>query len=71
MLSEGPYLYLNLPQGAYRAVIRYGGSIFSRSIAVTANGAAVDLLLRFPAMPAGSDALIARPVQVQPPAISR
>lgn len=71
VLSEGPYLYLNLPQGAYRAVIRYGGSIFSRSIAVTANSAVVDLLLRFPAMPAGSDTLIARPVQGQTPAKSR
>jgi hypothetical protein len=71
VLSEGPYLYMNLPRGAYRAVIRYGGSIVSRSIAVTGDSAAVDLLLRFPAMPPGSDSLIARPVQGQPPAKSR
>ncbi|MFC4519010.1 hypothetical protein, partial [Cupriavidus pinatubonensis] len=71
VLSEGPYLYMNLPRGAYRAVIRYGGSIVSRSIAVTGDSAPVDLLLRFPAMPPGSDSLIARPVQGQFPAKSR
>ncbi|CAG9187480.1 hypothetical protein [Cupriavidus pinatubonensis] len=66
ILSLVPYLYLNLPRGDYRAVIRYGGSIVSRSIAVTGKGVAADILLRLPAIPAGSDGLIARPGQWEP-----
>lgn len=59
VLSEGPYLYMNLPQGTYRALIRYGGVIVGQSITVTGSGAGIDLLLRFPPMSAGSNGLIA------------
>jgi hypothetical protein len=71
VLSEGPYLYMNLPRGAYRAVIRYGGSIVSKSIAVTGSSTGIDILFRFPAIPAGSDGLIAQPGQRGPVAKSK
>ncbi|WER48920.1 carboxypeptidase regulatory-like domain-containing protein [Cupriavidus sp. WKF15] len=59
VLSEGPYLYMNLPRGTYRALIRYGGVIVSQSITVTGSGAGIDLLLRFPSRQPGGEALIA------------
>ncbi|WER44689.1 hypothetical protein CupriaWKF_10060 [Cupriavidus sp. WKF15] len=59
VLSEGPHLYMNLPRGNYRAVVRYGGVIVSQSITVNGSSAGVDLLLRFPTIPAGTDELIA------------
>ncbi|SDD82552.1 hypothetical protein SAMN05216345_11764 [Cupriavidus sp. YR651] len=58
VLSEGPYLYMNLPRGNYRAVVRYGGILVSRSITVKGDSAGVDLLLRLPTVPVGSDGLI-------------
>jgi len=60
VLSEGPYLFLDLPPGTYRAVVRYGPGLSSHRIRVGAGKDGQDLLLRFPGS-ADKSVLIARP----------
>lgn len=48
VLSEGPLLYLQLPPGDYRALVRSGGAIDCRSVQVRADGRGPSLLLRLP-----------------------
>jgi len=60
VLSEGPYLFLDLPPGTYRAVVRYGPELSSHRIRVDAGKDGQDLLLRFPGS-ADKSILIARP----------
>ncbi|MBP0637436.1 hypothetical protein [Cupriavidus sp. AcVe19-6a] len=48
VLSEGPLLYLRLPPGDYRVLVRSGGAIESRSLRVRQDGRGPSLLLRLP-----------------------
>lgn len=49
VLSEGPLLYLKLAPGNYRALIRYGTTIESRSIQVKPGRGSVEVHVGFPA----------------------
>lgn len=48
VLSEGPLLYLQLPPGDYRALVRSERAIECRTLRVRVNGSGPSLLLRLP-----------------------
>lgn len=48
VLSEGPLLYLRLPPGDYRALVRSAGAIECRTVRVRPDGTGPSLLLRLP-----------------------
>jgi len=48
VLSEGPLLYLQLPPGEYRALVRSAGAIQCRTLRVRRDGIGPSLLLRLP-----------------------
>ncbi|TXI08040.1 MAG: hypothetical protein E6Q76_07715 [Rhizobium sp.] len=49
VVSEGPYLYLDPPPGAYRVLVRSGNVVSCHHFDVTSRGRATDLVLRLPA----------------------
>ncbi|KAI3603167.1 hypothetical protein D8I24_2990 (plasmid) [Cupriavidus necator H850] len=48
VMSEGPLLYLRLPPGDYRALVRSAGAIECRSVRVGPDGTGPSLMLRLP-----------------------